>query len=657
VATLSCPKCGRETTDNAVFCPGCDFILDASFLGDDIMDVEADRRVKPAGKKKSEKRGETLHRQPTAKAALEVSDPFDAEALIVGELDDEEVQSFQASDTGMAQREVTLARVYVGGSLKDILMPEAIPEVAPALAMESVRLTPFERHLLELINGKRPVVRLREKSGLSPDDFQTALVLLADKGFIRQKGTAKKKRKAEPLSPLAEGATVVGEAPSALELDDIEAGASGFSGSKEATAPRPADASDGIHREQTLIVSAPLPDEGSPAEPKRRTSFADELLEEQESVFASPEDPTDTSRPERSGSREGSRLEPERAPRARRRPPLPGELPPGQGVGLEEGPLAAPPLDDRLPGEDARRPPRREDSAELAAEADPFAEQQTQVPARPLSVAPGDISLVEVAVEPPAAPRSFDAPPATVTERVTSRIEVSHFSREQAAGPALPPVPGAGPPRLPGASLAAAKGKSADAEPDSSSGEGVPASSVSFEMQRKADKIFEQAERDYAAGNVSSAVMNGKLALIYNPTEQRYLRFLAECKQVQQKQAPTKTSRESYLVAQSSAAEQEGDYARAAALLREALALSPKAASLHNRLGVLLATRLKLYKEAANHVLTAIDLSPSNLGYKNNLGKILGKEESALQKMPIDKRRHDVEQRRVKVKKMRPKLF
>jgi hypothetical protein len=307
--------------------------------------------------------------------------------------------------------------------------------------------------------------------------------------------------------------------------------------------------------------------------------------------------------------------------------------------------------------EDARRPPLREDSAELAAEADSFEEERTQVPARPVSVAPADISLVEIEVEPPVAPRSLDPPPATDPERLPSRIEVSDSPTEQAAGPARPSVPGARPPRLPGASLAAAKGKIAKAEPDRSSGERGPASSVSFEMQRRADKLFEQAERDYAAGNVSSAVMNGKLALIYNPTEQRYLRFLTEWQQVQQRQASAKTSRESYLVAQSGAAEQDGDYARAAALLREALALSPKAASLHNRLGVLLATRLKLYKEAANHVLTAIELSPSNLGYKNNLGKILGKEESALHKLPIDKRRHDHDQGRVRVKKMRPKLF
>jgi uncharacterized Zn finger protein (UPF0148 family) len=49
MAGVECPKCGRATEDGAIICPGCDFILDASFLGDDITDDERDRRPRRTG--------------------------------------------------------------------------------------------------------------------------------------------------------------------------------------------------------------------------------------------------------------------------------------------------------------------------------------------------------------------------------------------------------------------------------------------------------------------------------------------------------------------------------------------------------------------------------------------------------------------------------
>ena len=56
---------------------------------------------------------------------------------------------------------------------------------------------------------------------------------------------------------------------------------------------------------------------------------------------------------------------------------------------------------------------------------------------------------------------------------------------------------------------------------------------------------------------------------------------------------------------------------------------------------------------------SAIDLAPGNLAYKNNLGKILAKEESAIHKLPIKKSKKDKkdDDDRVIVKKLRPKLF
>src|SRR5690606_16123428 len=213
VVVVRCPKCGREADDDAVICAGCDFILDSSFLGDDIMDAEADRRAQtkePAtaarataapAKNKKGKRAKKAASDDERRPGGGEGGSWAADALILGDLDDDEVASFQASDTGLAQREVTMARMYVGGSIQALLMPDAIPEIAPDVALDSVRITPFERHVLELVNGKRPVARIKTKAQLKDDDFQTALALLADKGFLRLKGRAKKVRKKARPSP------------------------------------------------------------------------------------------------------------------------------------------------------------------------------------------------------------------------------------------------------------------------------------------------------------------------------------------------------------------------------------------------------------------------------------------------------------------------
>ena len=41
---MICPKCGRPVDASAVICPGCDFILDTEFLGDEILDEEQSLR-------------------------------------------------------------------------------------------------------------------------------------------------------------------------------------------------------------------------------------------------------------------------------------------------------------------------------------------------------------------------------------------------------------------------------------------------------------------------------------------------------------------------------------------------------------------------------------------------------------------------------------
>jgi hypothetical protein len=69
--------------------------------------------------------------------------------------------------------------------------------------------------------------------------------------------------------------------------------------------------------------------------------------------------------------------------------------------------------------------------------------------------------------------------------------------------------------------------------------------------------------------------------------------------------------------------EHEGDIDTAMRLLRHALKLNPRAAILHNRLGVILATRLHEYRAATDALLTAVEIEPDNATYKNNLAKVM----------------------------------
>lgn len=737
---MHCPKCGREADESAVICAGCDFILDASFLGDDIMDAEADRRVrrKSASKQSASKQSDAKQsaskqsaipskgakrkrKPPREKTRVAPEDEsWAADALILGDLDDDDVASFQANDTGLARREVTMARMYVGGSLQALLMPDAVLEVAPDVALDTVRLTPFERHVLELVNGKRPVSCLKEKAQLKDEDFQTALALLADKGFLRLVRPAKEaeEKAAQKAAPKGKGAraptrqTLIVELPESAERGSADEDVRAFEAAK--TGP----SSDGAPGQTLLGVASSFEEEAEVNARSSGASFVDDgplsfadSIASQEGVFALDEEALPGA--QATSTKKARQSKPERRERQRRahrRPPLPGEIPPPPADEEEafrsihdeptadtplprpssEGPALAPPP---LPPDASREAP-----VVVEAEAAAFERLETAPPA-PISVDAADISLIEVdtlplpAQQAPTIPSPTPKPKAPPASPVVAPPPLPGTVAPPAAAPPPlpgsatrhampPPLPGSAPPPLPGAapvlspsapptsSTAATAAPARPAapprpatpspaasprkreEPGSGSGEAA-APAVSFEMQRKAARIFEQAEKDIAEGNLSSAIMNVKLALIYNPSEKRYRHCLEEWERMAVEPKPSK---EAAILDEAQEAEQRGDYEKALALLEKALSLAPKNAGLHNRIGVLLATRLKRYKEAAQHVLTAIELAPGNLAYKNNLGKILAKEESAIHKMPRKKRAPKGEEK-VVVKKLRPKFF
>ncbi len=164
---MICPKCGRPVEENAVICRGCDFILDTNFLGDGILDDEHSLRPGTGG---------------VDAAAFNLAD-----AVILGNIDDEG-QSFETSDSGFHMNINNPARLYVSGRSQALMSPDAVP--AMALSQEGIRLTPFEKHVLRFIDGKRAVEQIRRAAGLDEAEVKTALATLADKGVVKVVGRA-----------------------------------------------------------------------------------------------------------------------------------------------------------------------------------------------------------------------------------------------------------------------------------------------------------------------------------------------------------------------------------------------------------------------------------------------------------------------------------
>jgi len=139
--------------------------------------------------------------------------------------------------------------------------------------------------------------------------------------------------------------------------------------------------------------------------------------------------------------------------------------------------------------------------------------------------------------------------------------------------------------------------------------------------------LYEQALNDELAGNLVSARMNMKLALTFAPSEEAYrLAFerLSRLAETAPKHAQRGggSSRSKELYDQATAAEERGDWDGAVELLEKALRESEQAA-FHNRLGVLIATKQRRFREAQEHIERAIELQPGNPLYERNLHKIL----------------------------------
>lgn len=147
----------------------------------------------------------------------------------------------------------------------------------------------------------------------------------------------------------------------------------------------------------------------------------------------------------------------------------------------------------------------------------------------------------------------------------------------------------------------------------------------------KAQKLFDQALKDKAEGNLVSARMNMKLALTFDPSNELYQQAFEDLSKNPDAViggTPEGRSRARQLYDEATEAENHGNVDRAIELLEKALSES-KQAPFYNRLGVILATKKGEYVRAQALIEQALELAPGNTLYEKNMSKVLSKAAAA----------------------------
>lgn len=152
-----------------------------------------------------------------------------------------------------------------------------------------------------------------------------------------------------------------------------------------------------------------------------------------------------------------------------------------------------------------------------------------------------------------------------------------------------------------------------------------------FEVRSpKAEKIYQQALEDIEAGNLVSARTNLKLALTFDPGNERYEarleEVLAEEPDMSQdlEDIPKGVQFANQYYEKANEAEDQGDYEEAVKQLERAIRADPQGVY-YNRLGSILAFQLGKLKEGRKMVDKAIQMSPKNKKYQKTLSRILEK--------------------------------
>ncbi|MEL7369390.1 MAG: hypothetical protein AAFN74_10790 [Myxococcota bacterium] len=143
-------------------------------------------------------------------------------------------------------------------------------------------------------------------------------------------------------------------------------------------------------------------------------------------------------------------------------------------------------------------------------------------------------------------------------------------------------------------------------------------------INRKAERLFEEALKDRATGNLVSARLNMKLALAFEPDNVEYQEAFKALEDDPAARARTpsdvvRSARDYFEEAKE--AEHRGQIDDCVQLLEKAVVHSRQAVYL-NRLGVMLATKKGAYARAQALLEEATKLKPGNATYARNLQKI-----------------------------------
>lgn len=649
---MDCPSCGKRVAENAWICGFCDHILDASVLGD----VFGEREAEP------QDRGSSVREERTSIIAWKPEQEEDEgdevpDALILGEVDaSDDFQVVRGAARGNDGRTSTFL-FYTSGATSRTIHPDAVPETTGN--DDTLPRTPYEDFILSQIDGIRSVRDIHHASGLAPQEVVVTLLTLLDKGAVRITGVGAQTEKFEkaaadsPTDILPKSEKPPPAHPKRLETDDLEATQSSIQPSLHERPPITEESiSDDLDElpvisdfEQILDevqdeLTPAFGEEAAASDPVRAESRTAPRRTSSLSDVWAPVEESDA------GFQAAALVEEER---------FASEEVTKATVVPFEPKRVAPDRVDTKPPKNARSPapveelPTREDPPQDTAESPIYTNEE---PPAPLPLDPAFLvevppSTVASAPEVTDPPEMFDeeapfvAPVGESRPKGKKRRQRESAKAKQRA--ALEAAVKRGPiqERVRRAEEKARRDAEGNAEeaPQEAAAASEPESSTFDEKQSKpkmqpldgvhmlkAQKLFEQALKDKAEGNLVSARMNMKLAMTFDPTNDLYSEAFDDLNKNPDARisgsGPTGRSRARELYDAATDAENEGDVDRAIELLEQAISHSKQPAFL-NRLGVILAMKKREYDRAQQLVEQARELAPDNATYEKNLHKIL----------------------------------
>jgi tetratricopeptide (TPR) repeat protein len=574
---MKCPSCGKTVAESAWICGFCDHILDPSVLGD-VYDADADTSEKVPVQSQREERTSLIAWNPKPEDAYEEV----PDAMILGE-PDESVSDSQIM-RGAAQKSdgrTATYLFYATGATSRIVHPDSVPRITGG--DPTIPRTPYEDFILSQIDGVRSVRDIHRTSGLAPQEVVVTLLTLLDKGAIRIDGLSGLDASTEKTQSI-ERPQSADRKRRKKDLDDLINMADSVS---RMLPPARSDSFSDVWAESNpdSSVNADLLIEDEEEDP---THEENELEEEVTNTVRAPSMPV---RNERSDTKPPSKVA------APPKTPIPLELDPAYLVEVPEwggdydsDPVVAPIEARRASsGKKKRAQENQRRVLEKAVKRGPIQEKQ-----RPDSEEQRPGSTAPVAPVSSGAKKLPDAP--AQSEAPTNKPQGVRAGERDGGG---------------------------GAHPDKRAGKAEPVDSLNM---LKAQKLFDQALKDKAEGNLVSARMNMKLAMTFDATNELYAQAFDELSKNPDAQVKgngiTGKSRARELYDQATEAENAGDADRAIALLEQAIGVS-KQAPFMNRLGVILAMKKREFARAQQLVEQAIELAPDNAAYEKNLQKIL----------------------------------